>query len=148
MHVRRKRRRDGSMSPYWTIEVLDRDGRKRSRRGPVSKEEAKRLGHEWQSTEDAIRKGLRPRPKKSEELVAIVEVYQQYLAWGATHGGRRGRPWAEETRRKKTERLDWWWEWLGISHVSDFVGSLAAVEAGIQELTERGEARRTVWNFA
>ena len=148
MHIRRKKLRDGTFSPYWTVEVLDRDGQKRSKRGPASKLEARRLGREWQAREDSIRRGFLPRPKKSEGRFPIRDVYTDYLAWGETHGGHHGRRWATETQRKKRERLGWWWDWLKISYVSDLIGNLSAVEKGLQELKRKGEAPRTLWNFA
>ncbi len=98
------------------------------------KREAQKLLDKLIAKEKAIDAGIIARPKTGRQEHALSTVVDEYLEWGASAGGLRGRPWSAETLRKKEQRLSWWREELGFEFVSELAGSLSLVEESLRGL--------------
>ena len=99
---------------------------------------------------DEIRKGYRPAPNSAAQhrKDAFADVVIEYLEWGQSQGGRKGRPWSEQHRVQRRRQLSWWEDQLGLSMLGDFDGVLPRAEKALRGLLEIGRAGKTVANYA
>ena len=95
-----------------------------------------------------IRLGYRPPPRPSDrhQTRPVVEVVQEYLAWGQLQGGRQGYPWSPTHLRNRQRHLPWWQQTLRLTVLDDLPDMLPQVEAAIQCLSQ-GHSRKTVANY-
>ena len=78
----------------------------------------------------------------------MQDAVQEYLAWGASQGGKRHKPWAPEHRRKQAYYLAWWTDSLGLSALGDLDGCLGRVEHALRQLEAQGASGKTRANYA
>jgi len=95
-----------------------------------------------------IRLGYRPPPRPSDRYRTrhVVEVVQEYLAWGQLQGGRQGYPWSLTHLRNRQRHLPWWEQTLGVEVLGDLPDILPQVEAAIQRLSQN-HSGKTVANY-
>ena len=98
---------------------------------------------------DEIRRGLRPEPKTWNKHLArsYGEVVSEYVAWGRSCGGRKGRPWGETHARNVKACLDAWVGFLGFNVLSDVLECLPEVEKVIRSILAEGKAPKTAWLY-
>ena len=133
---------------WWCGQWWSFDGRRRKLRLSPSRREAQKLLDRIIAKHDAIKNGILPPPKKSDHEWSFQELFEEHVEYGKASGGRGGRPWSREYRRKKVQRLKWWRDRLDLVLVSDLVGRLADVEAALRELSASGSAGKTTKNYA
>ena len=100
----------------------------------------------WEREQAALsRHGKQP----TDHLVRpMQDVVHEYLAWGASQGGKRHKPWAPEHRRKQAYYLAWWTDSLGLSALGDLDGCLGRVEHVLRGLEGQGASGKTRANYA
>lgn len=140
--------KSGRPHPKFRFKFIDYLGKRRTMTGTTSRKETTQLANQIQAEHDAIRKGWRPPPKPSDTPRPFQEVCDEYLAWGMAQGGHHGRPWSSTHNRQKRNKLAFWKDRLGLSMLSDLVGSLARVEAVLRDLKNNGRSGKTVSNYA
>ncbi len=140
--VRAKRRSSGKYEGWFT----NSDGKQQHFTGTRSYAETKRIAQRLEDEQRQIRLGYKPRSSLVRRRFA--DAKGEYLAWGATQGGRGGRPWGRDHARKRRERLTWWEQRLRLDMVTDLHDSLPRVEAALRELHTKGRAGKTLSNYA
>ncbi len=148
-YVFRTKKSDGKYHPKYRFQYTDWQGKRRTATGTTSKAETARVAAQLEAEHDLIRKGLRPPPKTSTEhgKRPFAEVREEYLAWGLSQGGRRGKPWGKEHARKRTTHLSWWQEELRLEALEDLEFSLGRVETAMRQLQAEGRAGKTLHNY-
>lgn len=139
---------DGRSHPRWRFQYTDWKGKRRTATGTTSESETRKLALAVQSEQDAIRRGWKPAPKVSDRPRPFGDVVDEYLAWGATQGGRGGRPWGRTHQRMRKMHLAWWQERLGCELLSDLNGALGGVERALRELETAGKSGKTLQNYS
>lgn len=140
--VRAKRRSSGKYEGWFT----NSNGKQQHFTGTRSHAETKRIAQRLEDEHRQIRLGYTPRSSVVRRRFADAKA--EYLAWGATQGGRGGRPWGHDHARKRRERLTWWEQHLHLDMVTDLHDSLPRVEAALRELHAGGRAGKTLSNYA
>ena len=84
--VRAKRRSSGKYEGWFT----NSDGKQQHFTGTLSYAETKRIAQRLEDEHRQIRLGYKPRSSLVRRPFA--DAKGEYLAWGATQGGRGGRP--------------------------------------------------------
>ena len=89
--VKRKPTKGGLFQAYFT----DYTGKKRYFT-TLTRSEAKREAKRLEAEHRLIRQGIRPVPSFAgrHRSTLYKEVVEEYLAWGNSQGGRKGRPWS------------------------------------------------------
>lgn len=75
-------------------------------------------------------------------------VEQEYMAWGAAQGGRRGHPWCKIHARRRRAILKWWKEKLQLEVLQDLEGTLPEVEKVLRDYQSLGRSGKTLQNQA
>lgn len=132
-------------TPYWHARIEDHMGRRRNFTLSENRAQAQREADMIENREREIRLGLRPPPSPAEQAATrlAAEILEEYFAWGAIQGGRKGRPWSKSHSRNKHTILRWWLDALGAKYLSDFAGCLSLVEKELQKVASEGRASRT-----
>lgn len=81
--------------PIWRAQYKDHTGRKvKATLSAKTRKEALKQANQLEARERDICNGLRPAPTLHDRNAGrpFLEVVEEYLAWGAAQGGRRGRP--------------------------------------------------------
>ena len=139
----RSRRRSSSKYEGWFI---NEKGRQQHFTGTRSHAETKRIAQRLEDEHRQIRLGYKPRSSLTQR--SFADAKDEYLAWGATQGGRGGRPWGHDHARKRRERLSWWEQQLRLDMVTDLQDSLPRVESALRALHADGRAGKTISNYA
>ena len=149
-YVFRTRNRKGVPHQRWRFQYTDWTGRRRTATGTESKLHTTKLANRVQAQHDEIRKGFRPPPDLWDEVGGrpFEDVYNEYVAWGKTQGGRRGHPWSARHAKYTLARLRFWQESLSIRKLSDLNGCLPKVEQELARLHEAGRSGKTLQNYA
>lgn len=100
----------------------------------------------WEREKAAL--GPHSKPKIDHLTRPIQDVVDEYLAWGASQGGKRHKPWAPEHRRKQAFHLAWWRDTLGLLALGDLDGCLGRVEHALRGLEAQGASGKTRANYA
>ena len=146
-HVRRTKRRDGTLHERWRFQYVDHLGRRREGTGTTDKRQTEQIARQIEDRERQIRLGVLPVPKKADKPTPFAEIKAKYLEYGNTQGGRKGHAWGKTHARNQEARLSRWERELGLNVVQDLDGSLARVEAILRNM--RGElSDKTVNDFA
>ena len=126
----------------------DAEGQRRFFTGTASKRETLLLAQKKEDLEREVKVGLRPAPSKADQQrrTAFDVVKDEYLAWGASQGGRRGMPWGATHLRNRRAHLAKWQEWLDLRTLQDLEGCLAPVEKRIRLLQEEGKSGKGIQN--
>ena len=97
-----------------------------------------------------IRQGFRPPPNSVERhrKSTYEDISKEYLNWGESQGGRKGRPWSVGHAKRRNAQLVWWREQLGLSCLADLEGMLPRVEKELRALQDQGKAGKTIANYA
>ena len=107
---------------------VDQNGRKRYFLGSTSKRETLQIARKL---EDDARQGLGYREPRQTHCKhrdrPFVEAVVEYLEWGKTQGGRKGRPWSASHAGRKERDLTMWAEAVGLKVLGDLDGILPRV---------------------
>lgn len=143
--VRKKPQASGKYQA-WFIAM---DGQRKFFLGVRSRPETLRMAQRLEDEHRQVRLGYRPPPHPSDQYQTrpLVEVVQEYLAWGQLQGGRRGHPWSPRHFENRQRHLAWWQAQLSLKVLGDLNGCLPAVETALQML-ERGHASKTLAQYA
>ncbi len=145
----RTKRADGTLHPRWRFRYLGPDGRVCYGSGFTDKGETRRLAQQLALEADEVRRGVRKAPQHADTQSAkpIAEHVAEYLRWGATQGGRGGRPWAKGWDHEQNRNLEWWVESLRASSLRDI--TLPSAEKALQEKSAKdGVTGKTLSNIA
>jgi len=143
--VKKKPTKGGLYQGYFT----DYTGKKRYFT-TLTRSEAKREAKRLEAEHRLIRQGIRPVPSSAgrHRSTLFTEAVDEYLDWGKSQGGRKGRPWSLKHVGNRTSQLAWWRESLGIEVLGDLTGVLGRVEKQLRELQALGRTGKTVSNYA
>jgi len=144
---RTKNKKTGKYHPLYRYTYYTHDGRKKSATGTPSRRETEKIAAQVQGREYAIRNRVASPPKASDVARSIEQVIAEYLQWGNTVGGRRGRPWSREHARKREQNLEFWRKELKLRTQHDLVDCQRRVERVIHRMhIDDGRSGKTVWN--
>jgi len=146
--VWRTKDRNGKPHRRWRGWYYDRQGRRRRGSGTQSKVETLALARYLESEYLRARLARLLRPRKSDGECAFDGVAREYLSWGASQGGRGGRPWSGTHARTRKRHLPWWQKRLGLKLLADLEGSLPRVERELRGLQGLGRSGKTVQAYA
>ena len=149
-HFYRSKDRRGKLLPKWRFQYTDWQGRRRTKTGGVSKKETEELAKRIEVYHEEIKRGFRPPPRQASEAAKrrFEDVVNEYLDWGASQGGRRGRPWSKGHARMQQSRLTWWEEELDLKTLKGLEGCLARVEKVLRSLQNTGASGKTLNDYA
>jgi len=139
-------KKTGEPHPLYRFVIYDYRGRRVKRTGATTFKETKRIAEQMQAHQYAIRNGVAKAPRMSDKPHDIGQLIEEYLGWGRTQGGRRGRPWGAEHARKRTQNLAFWREKLNLATQFDLLECQIRVERIIRRLLDGGSSGKTVWN--
>ena len=95
---------------------VDDCGKRKFFTGTKSRSETRHMAERAEDDHRQIRLGYRPPPLAADRhrKRPFLEMKDEYLAWGQTHGGRNGQPWAEWHVDKRTKlwlggKSNWGW---------------------------------------
>ncbi len=144
--VRSKPLRGGKYQGWF----IDANGDRKFFTGTRSKKETERLAIRFEDEHHQIRTGYVPEPGLADYHGDrdVTGVMDEYLGWGASQGGRGGRPWSKQHALKRQTLLAWWHEQLSLNTLSDLEGILPRVEKALRELQDKGRAGKTLTNYA
>jgi len=142
------KRKDGTVFPNYRFHYTDYKNRQCTGTGYKSKAKTQNLAERTQLKHWEIRHDIRPVPKawQKHSKRDYDDVVKDYLAWGGSQGGRRGRPWRESHRLKRKLLLDWWKEQLSVMTLADLMGCLTRVERVMQEYQKGNRTGKTCQN--
>ena len=116
--------------------------------GTTIRKETEAIARKLEDKHLQIRLGYLPAPKTSDTPRAFDEISAEYIAWGASQGGRGGRPWCDEHTGKRRAFLAFWQKRLGLATLKDLDGILPRVEEALRELGAGGRAGKTLNTYA
>jgi hypothetical protein len=146
--VRRTKDRDGNLHKKWRFWFTDWQGKRQWKTGTLNKAETLAMAQRLEDEHRQIRLGYREPPKKSDRKLLFDDIAREYMAWGASQGGRKGRPWEKTHVRMRRTFLAWWKERLGLELLSDLKGSLARIEKALRDIQTAGRAGKTLQKYA
>jgi len=117
--------------------------------GTHDRDETLRMARRLEDDALQVRLGYRPAPKPADlhRDRSVKKTVQEYLAWGAAHGGRGGRPWSLEHAHHRKNLLRWWVDRLGLAIMADLDGIMPRAEVALLNLYKRGRAGKTICNY-
>jgi len=124
--------------PVWRFQYMDHTGRRISATGTTSKRETEALAQRRETHAREIRDQIIPAPKPD---LLISELAEDYIAWGDSQGGHRGRPWSPRVSERHRYYLRFWTSKLNLRTVKDLKGIQPRVEAVLRKL-QRDESPR------
>jgi integrase len=128
---------------------VDQNGKKRYFLGSTSKRETLQIARRLEDDARQVRLGYRePRQTHFKHRDRpFAEAVAEYLEWGKTQGGRKGRPWSAFHAGRKERDLTLWAEAVGLKVLGDLDGVLPRVEKAIQGFRKEGKAGKTISNI-
>lgn len=136
--------------PKWRFRYRDATGRKRKGTGTTSKAETLKLAQRLEAEAYEVRMGYRPPPRPSlrNRSRPMQELVDEYLRWGATQGGRGGRPWSQTHLKNRKQVFRFWQREIAFDYLADLEGCLPQVERALQDLAGRGRSGKTLAAYA
>ena len=130
----------------WRTVIVDHRGNRKTFTLSANRQQAQKQADMLEAREREIKTGLRPVPSGAEKAKArpYSEVAAEYMAWGNTQGGRKGRPWSKDNADKRQYYLDWWKRELKAETLSDMEYALTRAEKALQKLAGKGRAGKTL----
>ena len=143
--VKKKPTKGGLFQAYFT----DYTGKKRYFTA-LTRSEAKHEATRLEAEHRLIRQGIRPAPSSADrhQCRPFQKTVEEYLAWGRSQGGLKGRPWSRIHAHNKATQLTWWRNRLGFEVMGDIAGILGRVEKELRSLQDEGLTGKTVSNYA
>ena len=143
----RKKPTKGGLYQAWYTEST---GKRCFFTGTHDADETLRMAHRLEDDHRQVRLGYRPTPSSSDlhRSDLFEDRADEYLAWGESQGGRKGKPWSEWHTHKRRTLLRWWKERLGTQTLADLHGVLPRVERELRDLQQKGRAGKTFANYA
>ena len=137
---------NGGLYQAW---FRDYTGKKRYFTLP-SKKKAREQAHSLEKQHREIRDGYRPLPNSAQASRKCLyeELVKEYLAWGQSQGGHKGKSWSKGHAIRRRAQLGWWQEQLGLITLADLDGILPRAEQALRGLQEQGRAGKTLANYA
>ena len=140
----------------WRFQYTDWRGRCITKTGYASKRETEQLAARIEQEQRDIRKGYREPPKNYTKYAgrALADFVAEYLAWGKSGGGHKGKPWAHYHHLERQRKLAFWQERLKLQTLADLEGILPKVEKVLREVQAtggrggKGATGRTLHNYA
>ena len=144
--VRKKPTKSGKYQGWF----VDAAGKQRFFTGTRSKTATQHLAERLEDEHRQVRLGYRPAPQAADRQRhrSVEEVKGEYVAWGESQGGRKGKPWATWHTHKRRTHLQWWQDRLGLATLADLAGILPRVEEALRDLQAKGRAGKTIANYA
>ena len=129
---------------------VDGTGKRKFFTGTRNRAETKRMAERLEDEHRQVRLGYRPAPTSAHKNRSrpFDKVTDEYLKWGATQGGWKGRPWSGIHSRRRKSILSWWEERLGFETLADLEGVLPRIEKALRDLETEGRAGKTLRNYA
>ena len=115
----------------------DKKGSLRIARGLVDNQRQIPLGYR-----DALTSAQRSKTGPFDEVV------EEFLAWGISQCGWRGRPWSEKHSYKRRTHLFRWKDQLRLETLADIDGILPRVKKAVRRLVKEGKTGKTRSNYA
>ena len=142
--VRKKPNPGGKYHGWFT----NAQGKQQFFTGTRSRAETRRIAQQKEEEHRQIRLGYRKAPKAADthRLRSFEEVKDEYLAWGETQGGRRGRPWGTTHARMRRSYLKRWQAQLNLSSLADLPGIFPRVEKALRAFAQ-DRTGKTVMNY-
>jgi len=149
-HVFQTFTRDGRPHPRWRYQFTNWQGRRRTATGTESESDTRRKAAAVEAEHYEIRKGFRPAPNSAQRHARdpIAAVMNEYLSWGASQGGKAGRPWSAVHAAMRKRHLAWWKSELRLEALSDLNAALPRVEHSLRTLQAADAAGKTLQNTA
>ncbi|OHB73021.1 MAG: hypothetical protein A2Z25_09870, partial [Planctomycetes bacterium RBG_16_55_9] len=129
---------------------IDYTGKKQYFTGSERRPETLRIARKLEEDHRQIKLGYR-EPRQAHFKYRdrpFKEVVNEYLAWGALQGGRKGYPWSTVHASRKKRHLELWAETLNLKVLADLDNLLPRVEATLQELAGRDRVGKTLSNIS
>lgn len=142
--VKKEALRSGKFQGWY----MDWQGRQRWFVGTTNQKETLLIAERKEDRHRRVKVGDLPPPKESDTPREFAEVAAQYVAWGRSCGGIKGRPWAPAHAEKREAGLNWWQGQLGLKTLHDLEGTLPRVEKALQELQKQGRSNLTIQHRA
>lgn len=144
--VRKKTYTNGKYGAWFT----DYTGKQKFFIGTTDRKETLHMAVRLEDEHRQIRLGYREPPKTSEKhkLRPFEEIKEEYISWGKSQGGRRGKPWSKVHLRMRLSHLTWWQNRLGLTTMEDLKWILSKVEAALREIQKQGRSGKTLTNYA
>jgi integrase len=95
-----------------------------------------RIAGDKESIAIRIKEGDLPLPKTEDTRRPLGATIQEYMEWGKSVGGLRGKGWSNTHENNRRQRLAFWVERLGVSHLHEI--NLSAVEGVLRDLQKYG----------
>jgi integrase len=142
----RKDKTQGGLYQAW---YADHEGKRKWLTAPT-KQKASQAANALEKEHREIKEGFRPPPNAIEKRRKWLfsEAGQEYLDWGASQGGQKGRQWSEGHLKRRKAQLTWWQTELALDTMADLDGSLPRVEKALRSLWKKGRAGKTLRNTA
>jgi len=128
---------------------VDMNGKQKFFTGTTNKRETLDIARRLEDEHRQIRLGYREAPKSSDQHKhrAFSEVAGEYLAWGASCGGRRGFPWSKVNAKRRESHLRFYQEKLGLETLGDVEDILPRVEVLLREMQAKGRTGKTLQDY-
>ena len=83
--------------------------------GTRNRKETLQMAQRLEDEHRQVRLNYRPAPTSVEtaQKRPFADVVDEYLAWGASQGGRGNRPWSDKHAHNRAVQLEWWADQLG-----------------------------------
>jgi len=127
----------------WRTVIIDHKGRRKTYTFGTNRQLAQKQADLLEAREREIKNGIRPVPVETDTR-PIWSVVEEYLAWGAAQGGKRGMPWIATHSVTKQRHLQDWKDALKLEHLIDLYGILPKVEAYTRTLMAGGKSGKSV----
>ena len=129
---------------------IDANGKQRFVTGTRNKKNSLEIAQRLEDEHRQIRLGYRPAPTSvdKQQNRPVTEVIAEYLSWGETQGGWRGKPWSKMHARNRRTQLRDWCQHLGLQTQRDLNGILPRVEQCLRGLLSEGKSGKTLSNRA
>lgn len=105
------------------------------------------MARETENRHRLIRLGHLPPPEESRRPRPFPEVVAEYVAWGRSEGGLRGRPWAKAHAQKVRQHLAFWERELDLRDIYDLEQCLPRVEKALRALQAEGRSGKTLKHY-
>lgn len=114
----------------------DANGKQRFFAATTNRKESLSIANKLEDERRQIKLGYRDAPKSSNKHRSrpFAEVTTEYIAWGASCGGRGGRAWAATHTRIRKAHLEFWKTQLSIDTLVDLDHIMPNVEKTLREL--------------
>ena len=145
---RRRKRKDGTLRAHYEGWYMDYQGKQRFFRGTTNEKETLAMAKETENRHRLMRLGHLPPPNEHDKRRPFRQVADEYLEWGRSQGGLRGRPWSAAHACNVSRYVEYWEHQLGLRDIHDLEGSLPQVEKALRKLKGNGRSNSTLKRYS